>query len=112
MLHDDLTILIRSDSIELLANLKPPSAELVMGRQATHKYMLLTRAIMSVPFEALVAEAVVRARAGGYASGVGVTELLVLVLRADVDGDADLATSAKVHLVGDDILAEPVFAFT
>ena len=74
---------------------------------------MLTRAIMSVPFEALVAEAVVRARAGGYASGVGMAELLVdFLLRTDVDGDADLAAGAEVHLVGDDIFPEPVFALT
>ena len=84
-----------------------------MGRKATHKYiMLLTRAIMSVPFEALVAETVVRARAGGYASGVGVAERLLALLCADVDWDADLATGAKVDLVGDDIFPEPVFALT
>ena len=65
---------------------------------------------MSVPFEALVAEAVVRARAGGRASGVGVAQLPLL--RADVDGDADLATGAKVDLVADDIFLEPVFALT
>ena len=84
-----------------------------MGRKATHKYiMLLTRAIMSVPFEALVAEAVVRARAAGYASGVGMAELFVAVLRADVDGDADLAIGAELHHVGDNIFPEPIFALT
>ena len=75
---------------------------------------MLTRAIMPVSFEAIVAEAVVRARAGGYASGVGMAELLVAVplLRADVDGDTDLAAGAEVHLFGDDILAEPVLTLT
>ena len=71
---------------------------------------MLTRAFMAVPLEALVAEAVVRARAVVCARGVGVAQLLLL--RADVDWDADIATGAKVHLVGDDIFPEPVFALT
>ena len=73
---------------------------------------LTSAVIVAVSFEPIVAEAVVRPRTVGDAGGVGVAQLYIVLLCADVDGNADLAAAAKVDLVADDITSESVLAFT
>ena len=74
---------------------------------------LTSAVIISVSFEPVVAEALVRPRTVGDARGVGVAQRLVVALHcADVDGKANLATAAKVQLIANNILSESLFTFT